>query len=65
MDAHGTGFQRENMRKRSKKRMDEREMEEDGKNRKGKGWGIGIKMFFFWNCYFMFKEKCNQESESA
>jgi Na+/melibiose symporter-like transporter len=50
--------------------MDERDMEEEGKNRKGKGWEIGINMFFFlvfiffWNCYFMFKEKCNQESES-
>jgi hypothetical protein len=34
--------------------------EGEGQNREGKGWGIGI---FFWNCYFMFKEKCNQESE--
>jgi hypothetical protein len=40
------------MRKRSKKRMDEREMEEDGKNRKGKGWGIGIKMFFLLELLF-------------
>jgi hypothetical protein len=63
MYSHGTRLQLENTRKRSKKRMDEREMEEDGKNRKR--WGIGIKMFFFLKCYFMFKEKCNQESESA
>jgi hypothetical protein len=27
--------------------MDERDMEEEEKNREGKGWGIAIKNFFF------------------
>jgi hypothetical protein len=27
--------------------MDERDMEEEGKNREGKRWGTGTKMFFF------------------
>jgi hypothetical protein len=41
--------------------MDERDMEEEGKNRKGKGWRIGINMFFFWylffwNCYLCLKK---------
>jgi hypothetical protein len=26
--------------------MDERDMEEEGKDRKGKGWGIGKKIIF-------------------
>jgi hypothetical protein len=26
--------------------MDERDMEEEGKNREGDGWGIGIKKLF-------------------
>jgi hypothetical protein len=33
--------------------MDERDVEEEGKNREGNRWGIGIKCFFilsFWNC---------------
>jgi hypothetical protein len=29
--------------------MDERDMEEERKDREGKGWGIGIKKVFFWN----------------
>jgi hypothetical protein len=48
--------------------MDERDMEEEGKNRKGKGWRINKHVFFlvfiFLELLFMFKEKCNQESES-
>jgi hypothetical protein len=40
--------------------MDERDMEEEEYNREGKGWEIGINMVFFWNCSFIFKEKCNQ-----
>jgi hypothetical protein len=33
--------------------MDERDMEEEGKDKKRKGWGIG-KNINFWNCIFMF-----------
>jgi hypothetical protein len=40
MYSHERGLQREIRRKRSKKRMDERDIEEEGKNREGKGWGI-------------------------
>jgi hypothetical protein len=32
-------------RKRERKERGERDMEEEGKNREGKGWRIGIKMF--------------------
>jgi hypothetical protein len=37
--------------------MDERDMEEEGKEREKERWGIGIiKAFFgiYWNCYFIF-----------
>jgi hypothetical protein len=40
--------------------MDERDMEEEGKDRKIKGWDIRKKVNF-WNCYFYV---CNQESQS-
>jgi hypothetical protein len=33
--------------------MDERDMEEEGKDKKRKGWGIG-KNINFCNCIFMF-----------
>jgi hypothetical protein len=29
--------------------MDERDREEEGKDREGEGWKIGIKKVFFWN----------------
>jgi hypothetical protein len=29
--------------------MDERDMEEEGKDREREGWGIGIIKVFFWN----------------
>jgi hypothetical protein len=29
--------------------MDERDREEEGKDREGEGWEIGIKKVFFWN----------------
>jgi predicted DNA-binding WGR domain protein len=35
-----------------------------GKEQRKKGVGDRHKTVFFWNCCFMFKEKCNQESES-
>jgi hypothetical protein len=41
--------------------MDERDMEEEGKDRKRKGWGIEIKMLLFGIVIFYV---CNQESES-
>jgi hypothetical protein len=34
--------------------MDERDMEEERKNREGKGWGTGTKMLFFGIVIFMF-----------
>jgi hypothetical protein len=40
MYSHERGLQRESRRKRSKKRMDKRDIKEGGKNREGKGWGI-------------------------
>jgi hypothetical protein len=44
--------------------MDETDMEEEGKNRKRKWWGIEIKMYFFGIVIFMFMyNNCNQESE--
>jgi hypothetical protein len=30
-------------------RIDERDVEEEGKDREGEGWGIGMKKFFFWH----------------
>jgi hypothetical protein len=46
-------------------KMDERDMDEEGKNRKRKWWGIEIKMYFFGIVIFMFMyNNCNQESES-
>jgi hypothetical protein len=36
--------------------MDERDREEEGKDREGEGWKIGIKWVFFgmsWNFYFI------------
>jgi hypothetical protein len=46
--------------------MYERDMEEEGKNKKRKGWGIEIKNVIIWNCYFLclFRYNCNQKSES-
>jgi hypothetical protein len=35
-------------------KIDERDMEEQGKNRKGKGWGTGTKMLFFGIVIFTF-----------
>jgi hypothetical protein len=44
--------------------MDERDMDEEGKNRKRKWWGIEIKMYFFGIVIFMFMyNNCNQEFE--
>jgi hypothetical protein len=43
--------------------MDERDMEEEGKNRKRKEWGIGKNVIFFGIVIFMFF-LCIQESES-
>jgi hypothetical protein len=44
--------------------MDERDMEEEGKNRKRKGWRIEIKILLFGIVIFMFKiYNCNQESD--
>jgi hypothetical protein len=43
----GTGRNTEWRRKGDK--MDERHMEEKGKKRAGEGWGIGIKIGYFWN----------------
>jgi hypothetical protein len=37
--------------------MDERDMEEEGKN--GKGWGIEIKMYFFLESWFLWFLLCN------
>jgi hypothetical protein len=41
-------------RRRKGDRLDERDMEEEGKNRNTNGWGIEIKMLllYFWNYYF-------------
>jgi hypothetical protein len=49
-----------NEERRKGDKMDERDVEEEGKNRKRKEWGIE-KNVNFWNCYFYV---CNQESES-
>jgi hypothetical protein len=49
----GTG--RNTERRRKGDRTDERDMEQEGQNRKRKRWEIERKMFFylfFWNCYF-------------
>jgi hypothetical protein len=40
--------------------MDERDMEEEGKNRKRKGW----EMLFFRTVFLTFRHNCNQEFES-
>jgi hypothetical protein len=46
-------------------KIDERDMDEEGKNRKRKWWGIEIKMYFFGIVIFMFMySNCNEESES-
>jgi hypothetical protein len=57
----GTGENTEWRRKGNK--MDERDMEEEGKNRKRKEWGIGKNVIFFGIVIFMFF-LCIQESES-
>jgi hypothetical protein len=50
--AKGQG--RNTERRRKGDRLDETDMEEEGKNRNTNGWGIEIKMLllYFWNCYF-------------
>jgi hypothetical protein len=49
----GKGAKRNTEQRRKGDRMDERNMEEEGKDRKRKGWRIG-KNVNFWNCIFMF-----------
>jgi hypothetical protein len=56
----GKGTGRNTERKRKENRMDERHMEEERKDRKKKGWGIGKNVNFLQLYFYV----CNQESES-
>jgi hypothetical protein len=63
----GKGTGRNTERRRKRDRMDERGVEEEGKDRKGEGVGnrkknVGL-IVFFWNCYFYVFNYCNQEFE--
>jgi hypothetical protein len=56
----GKGTGRNTERRRKEDRMDERHMEEERKDRKRKGWGIGKNVNFLQLYFYV----CNQQSES-